>query len=186
MYHQKIPGGNELLNPEKILKEELGIGPASYVADFGCGTAAYFVFQSAKIVGDSGIVYAVDIQKSILENVASRADQLKLHNIKTIWTDLETVGACKINDNSLDYGFLINILFQNKDHEAILKEVMRMVKPTGKILIIDWKDGRFPLGPSPQEKVHLDNLSRIAENLGLSIDHRFEAGQYHFGIIFKK
>jgi len=186
MNSQKVPGGNELLNPEKILKNELGLEPGSYVGDFGCGAAGYFSFQTAKIVGDSGLVYAVDIQKPVLESIRNRAKENKINNLKTIWTDLERFSACKINNNSLDFGFLINILFQNKDKKAILKEVSRMIKDGGKLLIIDWKEGRFPLGPKPQDKIGVQDLISAAQEVGFRLEKRFEAGQYHYGLIFIK
>ena len=182
----KIPGGNELLNPEKILRDELGVTPGSYLGDFGCGAIGYFVMQAAKIVGDSGLVYAIDILKSCLTNVENRAKELKLKNIKTIWTDLERFGACKINNNSLDFGLLINVLFQSNNKKDILKEAARMIKPNNKLLVIDWKQGRFPLGPAPDNKISPEELIKKAQELGLKLDRKFEAGQYHYGIIFIK
>jgi ubiquinone/menaquinone biosynthesis C-methylase UbiE len=186
MFHSKVPGGNELLNPEKILKDELGLMPGAYVGDFGCGGAGYFAIQTAKIIGDSGLVSAVDILQPVLKNIASRAQELNLKNVKTIWSNLEKFGACKINNDSLDFGLIINVLFQNKDKKAILKEVARMIKPLGKLLIIDWKEGRFPLGPRQTDKISTEEVVALAGEFGLKLAKKFEAGQYHFGLVFEK
>jgi ubiquinone/menaquinone biosynthesis C-methylase UbiE len=186
MFHSKVPGGNELLNPEKILKDELGLTPGAYAGDFGCGGAGYFAIQAAKVVGDSGLIYAVDILQPVLKNIESRAKESNLKNIKTIWSNLEKFGACKINNDSLDYGLIINVLFQNKDKKAILKEVARMVKPLGKILIVDWKEGRLPLGPRPDDKIPPEAVVPLAGEFGLKLAKKFEAGQYHYGLVFEK
>jgi len=186
MLSQKIPGGTELLNPQKILKQEFCVTTGSYIGDFGCGGAGYFVMQTAKIIGEGGLVYAVDVLKSVLSNIESQAKELRLNNIKIIWSDLEKYGACRINNDSLDYGMVVNVLFQNKNKQSILKEVIRMIKPNGKILVIDWKEGRFPLGPQPDEKISPKELINITRELGLIFDKQFEAGQYHYGVIFIK
>jgi ubiquinone/menaquinone biosynthesis C-methylase UbiE len=186
MFHTKVPGGNELLNPEKILKDELGLMPGAYVGDFGCGGAGYFAIQSAKIVGNSGLVYAVDILQPVLKNIESRAKELNLNNIKLMWSNLEKFGACKINNDYLDFGLIINVLFQNKDKKMILKEVSRMIKPLGKLLIVDWKEGRFPLGPRQDDKISSESVVQLASEFGLKLAKKFEAGQYHYGLVFEK
>lgn len=186
MNSQKISGGTGLLDPEKILKDELQLVPGSWVGDFGCGGAAYFTFETARQVGEGGFVYAVDVLKSVLDNIKRRSKELNLRNIDTLWSNLEKFGACKINNNSLDYGLLINIMFQNKNRAGLLKEVVRMIKAGGKILVIDWKEGRFPIGPRPENRMTLQELVGLADLVGIKLDKKFEAGQYHYGVIFIK
>jgi len=186
MFHSKVPGGNELLNPEKILKDELGLTPGAYVGDFGCGGAGYFAIQAGKTTGDSGLVYAVDILQPVLKNIESRAKELNLNNIKTLWSNLEKFGACKINNDYLDFGLIINVLFQNKDKKTILKEAARMIKPLGKLLVVDWKEGRFPLGPRQDDKISPEAVAALANEFGLKLTKKFEAGQYHYGLVFEK
>jgi len=186
MKKTKVPGGNELLNSERILKDELGLTYGSLVGDFGCGGAGYFVLQSAMLVGNEGLVYAVDILKPTLSNIETRAKLYNFKNIKTIWSNLEKYNAAKIDDESLDFGLLINILFQNNDHEMIVREALRMIKKGGKLLVIDWKDGRFPLGPKPEDKVRLEDVRNVAGKLGLRETKSFEAGMFHYGVVFEK
>ncbi|MBU4332609.1 class I SAM-dependent methyltransferase [Patescibacteria group bacterium] len=181
----KIPGGNTLLDAQKVL-ETVGITQNMKVGDFGCGGLGYFTLTAAKMVGRDGVVYAVDILKSVLGGVAERAKAENLDNVKTIWSNLEIYGATKIDNESLDIGLLINILFQAKKDSDIIKECLRLVKPGGKLLIVDWKQTGAPLGPPPQERVSLEGIKQIAQNLGLKEEQSFEAGPYHFGIIFVK
>lgn len=186
MKKTKVPGGNELLNPEKTLKEELGLTYGSHVGDFGCGGAGYFVLQSAMMVGPEGKVCAVDIQKPVLSNIETRAQLYNLHNIKTVWANLEKYNATKIESGSLDFGLLINILFQNNDHETIIREAIRMVKQGGRLLVIDWKSGRFPFGPKEEDKIKLDTIREMGRRLNLREIKIFDAGTFHFGVVFEK
>ena len=179
-------GGNELLNAEEILKNQLGLEPGQRVADLGSGGVGMFSIEAAKLVTDTGQVHAVDILKSVLANIESRAKMENLHNIKTHWTNLERFGALKINDQTLDVAMLINTLFQNKDHESILREATRLLKKDGKLLVVEWIPGRSAIGPNPADKIDPERIREIAQSIGLVEVSSFSAGQYHYGIIFKR
>lgn len=186
MKNLKMPGGNELLDPQYLLREELQVFYGARLADLGCGGAGFFTLQAAKLVGDKGKVYAVDILKSNLKSVESRAKMEGLDNITTCWSNLEIFGATKIHDKILDFALVINVLFQNKKHESILKEATRMLKGGGKLLVADWKAGHFPFGPSLKDKVDPQKIRQIASGLDLKEIKFFEAGGFHYGFIFEK
>jgi len=182
---EQISGGNELLNPEKILKK-IGIGFGNKVVDLGCGGAAFFTLQAAKMVGQDGIVYAVDVLKPVLASVESKAFLNGVRNIKTVWSDLEVYQATKIPDSEVDFALLINVLFQSKKKLEMLKEAARMIKPGGKFVIIDWKTSGAPLGPPAKMRIPPDKIREIAKMLSLKEVEFFEAGTYHYAFIFQK
>ena len=63
--------GTALIDPYKIF-EKISLGHGMRVADLGCGRTGHFIFPTARVVGESGVVYAVDIMKDILESIKSR------------------------------------------------------------------------------------------------------------------
>ncbi|HPI67078.1 MAG TPA: methyltransferase domain-containing protein [bacterium] len=184
--NKRIPGGNELLNPADLIKNKLGVFYGAKAADLGCGGAGYFALEAAQVVGPEGIVYAVDILKSALSNVETRAQLLGLKNIRSIWSNLEKFGATNINNDVLDFALLINILFQNKNQLEILKEAARMLKKGGKLLVIDWQVGRFPIGPKPEDKISPEKIVEMARTINLTVEQQFEAGQFHYGVVLIK
>lgn len=183
---QKQAGGSQLLDPREILEDKVKLGYGDFVGDLGCGPKAYFTFQSARIVGDKGMVYAVDVLKEVLSSVESHVKTQGLYNIKTVWSNLEINGATKIAESSLDLGILNNILFQSSNIPEMLKEAVRLIKAGGKLLIIDWKNIGAPLGPKMDKRVNPEKIKELCEVFGLKLEQEFEAGQYHFGLIFKK
>lgn len=183
---EKQAGGNQLLDPQKILKDKVGLGFGNVVADLGCGPKAYFTFQSARMVGEKGMVYAVDVQQQVLSSVESHAKNQNLNNIKTVWSNLEINGATKIQESSLDLGILNNVLFQSAEMPEMIKESIRLIKKGGKLLVIDWKNMGAPLGPRMELRVNPEKIKELCEIFGLRLEEEFEAGQYHFGLIFKK
>lgn len=178
-------GRSELLNGGAILKDVLQIAPRSVVGDLGAG-GGMFSLSAARLVGEQGQVYSVDIMKNALADIESKARMANLHNIKTIWSNLEMVGAAKIKENSLDYAFLVNVLFQSTKHFEIMAEASRLLKIGGRLLIIDWSDTRPGFAPNDMRRVDPASIREFATNLNLSLEREFKAGNYHFGLIFIK
>lgn len=178
-------GGSKLLDPNFLL-QKLGVRQKMIVADLGCGAVGHFVFPTARAVGKEGRVYAVDIQKSILQNIEKRAETENLENIICVWSDLERYGATKVESESADAALLINMLFQNKDRLTILKEARRLLKIGGRLLVVDWLLTNAPFGPPLEGRVDPAWVEQMADNLGLRLKERFTAGKYHYGLIFEK
>lgn len=178
-------GGNVLLNVNLIL-DKAQIGDKMIVANLGCGASGHFVFPCAVLVGKKGKIFAVDILKTVLERINRQARQENYQNIETVWSNLEIFNATKIESGSLDTALLINILYQSHKRPDILRESIRMVKKDGRVMIVEWKNINSPIGPPVEERVKKNLLEEAGKKLGLKLDEEFEAGQYHYGLIFTK
>lgn len=177
-------GGNELININVL--EKVGLEEGMNVGDLGCGNLGYFSVSSAKIVGKNGTVYAVDILKSVLQAVENMARQEGLKNLKTIWSNLEIIGATKVPSESLDVAFLVNILFQSKKDDLVIKEAYRLTKSDGKLVIIDWLKKDAPFGPPVNDKTDKKEIIQFATDAGFKLIEEFAAGPYHYGLMFTK
>lgn len=176
---------NSLLDVSLVLKMAK-VSERKKVADLGCGSTGFFTFGPAKLVGKNGKVYAVDILKPILEKIKRQAKQENFENIETIWSDLEMFNATKIEAGSLDVGLLVNTLYQSHKRAEIIRESIRMIKKGGMLAIVEWKDSYAPFGPPIEERVKKGLLVQAANKLGLQLEEEFEAGPYHYGVVFIK
>lgn len=174
----------KFLNPKKILSQT-GIAEDMKVIDLGCGSG-YMAFEAARMVGPSGIVYAVDIQKPVLSSLRSNISFYGLRNVKPVWADIEKPGSCGIEDNSLDMVLLVMNLYQAKEHNNIFADAYKMLKPNGKILIVDWKREAIPIGPDVKFRISYGVARKMAQNVGFKYLGDVETDPYHFGILFKK
>jgi len=179
-----LQNGNELIKVDVFKK--IGLEENMHVGDLGCGNLAFYALSSAKLVGKNGQVYAVDILKSALSAVDARIKQEGLKNIKTVWSNLELVGATNIPAGSLDVVFIHNVLFQAGKHDNFLKETARLLKQGGKLMIIDWKKIASPFGPPIKDRPEPELIKGMAAKAGLKLLEEFEAGPYHFGLIFAR
>lgn len=181
----KISGGNELIDPQKLLAQgEIKAGDK--VADLGCGSSGHFVFPAAHLVGDNGKVYAVDILKLVLQGIESRARQDGLVNVTTVWADLEKADSMKIASSSIDLVLLVNTLFQTKDKQTVIKEAVRLLKTGGALIIGEWKTAAAPFGPPVAVRLNPVQAREAAQTAGLVFVREFEAGPYHYGLVFRK
>jgi ubiquinone/menaquinone biosynthesis C-methylase UbiE len=163
----------------------LGIAPGQHVADLGCGSG-YFTIVLARLVGESGSVSAVDIQNEPLQTVQDKAASAKLTNIKAIRADLEVLGGTKIPDASQDLSLLANVLFQSQKKEAIIAEAVRILKPGGQVVIIDWKKGAGGFGPPDTLRTDEGAFQTMAIAAGLRYERTIDAGMYYVGLVFTK
>lgn len=181
----KLTGGNTLIKADAIMRHAR-IGDGNIVADLGCGATGYFVFMAARLVGKRGKVYAVDIQKTILETVARRVKVEQLSNIEIVWSNLEIFNATKIEPASLDVGLLINTLYQSRKRAEIMRESIRLIKKDGRLVVVEWENTSLPFGPPAAERVNEQNLTAAAPKLGLALTEEFTAGPCHYGLVFSK
>jgi ubiquinone/menaquinone biosynthesis C-methylase UbiE len=171
-------------DPEKNI-EQCGIQAGQEIADIGSGSGFYTI-GAAKALISTGRVYAIDVQKDLLTKVKNNAVREGLYNVEVIWGDIDKVGGTKLRDASIDLAFLCNVLFQLENKANIVKEIKRILKPAGRVLIVDWTDSFGGIGPKPDVVVKKDKVMDMFEKEGFHLDREISAGAHHYGLIYKK
>ena len=155
------------------------------VADFGAGSGAYS-FAASRRAGGTGHVYAVEVQKDLLERLKLEAKQKHVGNIEVVWGDLDTLGGSQLKDNAMDAVVLSNVLFQAENRGAMIGEAHRVLKPEGKVLFIEWTDSFNNLGPLKDQVVPEASARSMFSGAGFRVMPMFTAGAHHYGFIAKK
>ncbi len=165
--------------------EQLGMSDGAIVADLGSGSGFYSM-EAARIVAPLGKVYAVDVQKDMLEKLKREAQKVHIRNIDIVHGDLERLGGTKIRDGIVDVVIVSNVLFMLEDKKTFLQEVRRILKAKGRILLIDWSASFSLMGPHPEHVVYKDNALIMLKEAGFSFEREISAGAHHYGIIARK
>ena len=170
-------------DPQKNIAE-LGLMDGMKVVDLGAGSGFYTI-EAAKKVGARGRVYAVDVQQDILNKIKTSAGLAGLHNVEVVWGNIEKIGGTKLREALADRIIISNTLFQIAplDRDNLALETKRLLKPGGKLLVVDWMAGS-PL--SPKTVVPQILAEGIFQKVGFALERTFDAGDHHYGIIFKK
>ncbi|MGC8897625.1 MAG: class I SAM-dependent methyltransferase [Bacteroidota bacterium] len=117
-------------NPYKLLKAA-GLKPAQRVLEVGCGPG-FFTIPAAKIVGEKGIIYALDIHPLAIKRVQKKIRTERVGNVQTVLADATQTG---LPDKSIDVAFLFGFVHHAKALESILLELRRVLKPDGMLSI---------------------------------------------------
>lgn len=177
--------GKALIDPYQIF-ETIKLAPGMRIADLGCGRTGHFVFPASRVIGETGIVYAIDIMKEILENISSRARTEGYDNVQTAWADIEKENGVPIPASTLDVCFLVNVAFMLKDKRAAFAEIARLLKSGGLFVIVDWAKKLGPLGPTPELMLNPENLKTLLSSLHFNLVTEMPAGEYHFAQVFRR
>ncbi|MBU0517623.1 class I SAM-dependent methyltransferase [bacterium] len=121
-------------NPRKIFSKY--IKPGDYVADLGCG-GGVFAVEMAKMVGEQGHVYAVDLQAEMLEFTRKLA-------AKKGMSERMTILQCKQDDLGLvdvkvDFACAMYVVHEVPDRNRFFSQLHQLLKPGGRFLMVDPK-----------------------------------------------
>ena len=163
----------------------LQVEPGMTVADFGSGSGAYVLAIAERLEG-SGRVYAIDVQRDLLRRTKNDAHKRGFKNVDIIWGDLEQSGGSKLGNHSLDLVLVSNLLFQVERKEAVFEEAHRILRPHGRLAVVDWNESYSGMGPEKKDVVEKAYCTALAENSGFVLQKEFEAGAHHYGLVFNK
>jgi ubiquinone/menaquinone biosynthesis C-methylase UbiE len=167
------------LEPGEVLNK-LDLRKDMIAADFGSGSGGWVLPLAKKL--EDGKVYSIDILEDPLSALKAKANLDKISNIETIESNIEKTS--KLLTSTCDLVLITNLLFEVEDKKFVLEEAKRVLKPEGEILVVDWKKDVL-LGPKGRE-VSLNEIKKIAEELDLKLEKEFDAGLYHWVLLFKK
>jgi ubiquinone/menaquinone biosynthesis C-methylase UbiE len=111
----------------------LGIASGKAVADIGAGSG-WFTVRAAKRVGESGMVYAVDINPEAVQYIDARARKDQLQNVKTI---LSNPDDPLLPAHSVDEVLLLKTYHEVAHPVVLLRNLRAALRPGAKVGIID-------------------------------------------------
>lgn len=127
-----------------MLIHSLNLKPGMTVADIGAGTG-YFSRKMATRVGNTGTVYAVDVQPEMVGKLKFAA---KSHtNIKPV---LSTETDVMLPANSLDLAIMVDVYHELAYPYEVMQSVLRALKPNGRLVLVEYRaeDDRVPIKAS--------------------------------------
>ncbi len=173
----------KFINPQNVVAQ-MGLKTGQVVADFGSG-AGYFATAAAKMVGNTGTVYALDVQQSKLTATFSSASQQGFKNVQIVQADLDQP-IKEIADGSCDGVIMASILHEVKDRAMLLQNAYRILKTGGVLLAVEWKAQHTIFGPSLEKRIAEDELEAELAKLGLHKVKSIPADMFHYALVFQK
>lgn len=174
---------SSFLHPTQAL-EAAHLTPGMMVADLGAGSG-FFTRAAARIVAP-GEVWAVDLSGELLARIKNLSLAEGLSNVEVMRGDIEDIHGSNLPANYFDYVLVTNVLFACEDRYAVVREVERIMKPTGRALVVDWKGSFDGMGPHADHIFAAGAARDVFEQAGLVYLEDIPAGAYHWGFIVRK
>jgi len=174
----------KFIDPSAVIAQ-MDLKQGETIADFGCGTG-YFSIPLAQKIGEEGKVYSLDVVPEKLEAVESQAKTLGLTNLIVQRVNLENKEGSKLKAESIDWVIMKDVLFQNNEKNNMLEEAKRVLKPGGKVLLVEWKTEDTAIGPDQEIRISKEKALELINKCELGIEKEIAAGDFHYGYILTK
>jgi ubiquinone/menaquinone biosynthesis C-methylase UbiE len=177
----ETPDRNQWQRTDDIL-DDLKIADGSVVADIAAG-GGWFSVQLARRVGPAGIVYAEEIQSSMIETISLRIRKENLTSIKPV---LGTPTDPHLPRDSLDAVMIVNAFNDIEAPVPLLDNIRQAMKDRGVRGVIDFTAGGGGPGPDANDRVAPETIIAAAEAANLRLIARHPVPPFEFLLIFGK
>lgn len=165
-------------DPKKIIKI-LALKQTDIVADLGCGSG-YFSVPIAQKVDK---VYAIDIQQEMLDFLEQKIREQQIANIEPLLS--KETNQIPLQNESITVLLTVNTLHEFQDKKQMITEIHRVLKPLGKVAIIDFKKENTGSGPPLAIRVGKEQTIKLFETRGLKTVKTHDL-KSHYLLIFQK
>ena len=113
------------------LREVLAPAPGERLLEVGPGTG-YYALDVAEWISPGGRLDVFDLQQEMLDHTLRRARERGVENVVPTQGDARSLSY---EDATFDGAYLVTVLGEIPDQEAALRELARVVKPDGRVVV---------------------------------------------------
>lgn len=157
----------------------LALKPDAKVADIGAATG-YFPVRFAR-AAPRGVVYGVDVEPNLVNYLNLRAHREGLSNLISL--------VCTPDDPAIpepvDLVFVCDTYHHIGDRVAYFTRLKAKLRPGGRLAIVDFKPGDFPVGPKDPKKIPAETVIAELKRAGFQLAKREDGLPYQFVLVFE-
>ncbi|RPI38951.1 MAG: class I SAM-dependent methyltransferase [Methanoregulaceae archaeon] len=168
-------------DPQKIFSA-IGLSTGMVFIDIGSGEG-YFTLPAARTVGINGKVLAADINPDAVAALRTSAANEGLDNLSAEVKAAEETVFCEGCGDIVFFGI---DLHDFADPKKVIGNARKMLKPSGRLIDLDWKDEPMDFGPPFGKRFSVQKAQGLIEAAGFRILSVQDAGPYHYLIIAGK
>lgn len=163
----------EDLQVDTVVKK-LTLPEDAVIGDLGCGPGV-FTLAFAK-AAPRGVIYASDIEPAQIDRVREKIEKKDVRNVVPV---LASYGDPHFPLARLDYVFIADTYHHLDDRVAYMKRLKETLKPGGRLVILEYKPGKLPVGPPPDHKLPAGVMKKELIEAGFTLVDRYDTHEYH-------
>ena len=101
-----------------------------------------------------------------------------------VWADIDVYRSVRIDSGTLDLTLLVNNLFLSQDKPQLVREMARLTRPGGRIVVVEWKPVKTPIGPPLDQRLEPAMAREMLSSPLIKCYDDFEAGPFHYGMVY--
>jgi len=170
---------DDILPPELIL-QHLDVKDGAKVIDAGCGSGYMAKAFADKLLSSNGQVYALDIDEVFIDYLN---DEELNPNLEPVLADISK--KTDFEDESIDLLYISGAyhIFNEEKEKGFDSEVMRILKPEGKLVVVNFKKIELSFGPGIQTRSSPEELE---QKISLKPLNLIDLSEYFYMYIFSK
>ena len=161
--------------------KELNLKPGISVADIGSGNG-YHTLMMAKIIGEKGQAYAVDIQPEMLIMLEERAKKVGMDNIKLIENRF---WDADLPEKSVDFVLMADVYHEFSHPQQMLSSIKKSLKEDGVVCLLEFKseDPKVPI--KPEHKMSKAQVIKEMSSNGFVLSRSYDKLPWQHLLFFK-
>jgi arsenite methyltransferase len=167
------PSRDKWQKPHEVVMA-LDLKPTETIADIGAGTG-YFARCFAQ---HAGKVYAVDIDQALLDIARKNAPK----NLETV---LASPDDPRLPEQSVNTIFFCDVLHHIENRPAYYAKLAQVLKPGGRVVVIDFYKKELPVGPPPSMKLSEQDVIEEFQQAGFKLAKRLDILPYQYYLFFE-
>ncbi|MDP3066840.1 MAG: methyltransferase domain-containing protein [Methanobacteriaceae archaeon] len=174
-----------ILDAKKVLSS-IKLGEGDVFMDAGCGDG-FISREASKIVGADGKVWAVDRYSQSLDILREKVREEEIENLEVLEADLTQ--KLPLEDEKVDLCLMANVLhgfLYNEEVDQVIPELLRILKPVGRLAIVDFKKIEGTPGPPISSRITAEDVNSALESRGFQSLEELEVGPYHYAVVLIK
>jgi ubiquinone/menaquinone biosynthesis C-methylase UbiE len=166
--------------PADVVKA-LGLAPGMSVADIGAGTGYFEPYLSAAVAA-SGVVYAAEPEPKLLVHVRERAEKTGLANVIPVLCSADNP---RLPPQGVDLVLIVDTFHHIDDRLGYFRRLRGVLRPAGRIAVIDWQKRPLPEGPPPEHKIARRQVIEEMQAAGYQLAAQHDLLPYQYFLVFR-
>ena len=151
--------------------KKAGLKDGMVVCDYGAGTGIVTA-EAAQLTSET--VFALDMDPGMIGLIEDKVGAQSLTNVKTVKVKSDQL---PLEDASIDLFILVTVLHEIDGVPTFVKGIKRVLKPEGKVMVIDFYKKETPMGPPASGRMSAYQAARHFFREDINLDEQYDLGE---------